>query len=81
MGDDEQQGGRSFRERKKDKTEGATGREARNSKPAWKQQGGKAETISQSLARVRMKGTRELREGTKTEAKRRHRSREYLRQS
>ena len=56
-------------------SEGARGREARDSKPAWEQQGGKAETSLQSLARVRMKGTRGLREGTETEAKRRHRSR------
>lgn len=41
--DNKQQGGRSFRERKKDKTEGARGREARNSKPAWEQQREKAE--------------------------------------
>ena len=36
--------GGALEKEKKDKTEGARGREARDSKPAWEQQGGKAET-------------------------------------
>lgn len=73
-------GGWGFRKRKKDKTEGGRGKEARNSNPAWKQ-GEKAKTSSQSPAEVRMEGIREPREGDPDRSKEKTQSREYLRQS
>lgn len=59
---------RALEKGKNDKTERDRGKKARNSIPAWKQQGEEAEPSLQSLAEVRVEGTREPGEGTQTEA-------------